>query len=261
MLHLGPPHPYLVGLPPDGDLLREPLLEAAPFLPGELRGFEGLEHFADLQVPAPYAPPEGLRRMGCQHELRPHAVQHLLQRTGLHALAFEARESARQRSPLRRVARGRLVLAPPPHPVVSLRDVDELEVHREGPDDPLELLRVHTLDLPPEPLVQRGVVIEAQPLAKEPNLLLSVEETLAFLLDKDLAKHPPEQIYVTPKRLVLGLEADPGRQIRILRLRRRRGLLADIHRLRVTLPRPASRGSRGMFVQRDMCTGTKEARA
>ena len=72
--------------------------------------------------------------------------------------------------------------------MVALGDVDELEVHGERAYDPPQLLHAHSVDPPPEPLVQFGVVVEAQALAKEPDLFLGLEEVLALLLDQDPTK-------------------------------------------------------------------------
>jgi hypothetical protein len=56
----------------------------------------------------------------------------------------------------------------------------------------LDITCVRGLDPPPEPLVQFGIVVESQPIAKEPDLFLALEEVLALLLDQDPAAttHP-----------------------------------------------------------------------
>jgi hypothetical protein len=66
--------------------------------------------------------------------------------------------------------------------MVSLGYVDELEVHRERPHDPLDLSCAHAFDPPLELFVQHGVIVEAEPLAQEPYLLLGTEEVFALLL-------------------------------------------------------------------------------
>ena len=113
--------------------------------------------------------------------------------------------------------------------MVALGDVDELKVHGERAHDPAQLLHAHGVDPPPEPLVEFGVVVEAQALAKEPDLLLGLEKFLALLLDQDPSKHAPEEVDVPPQRLVFRLEADPGRKVSVPGTRHRRRSAADIH--------------------------------
>ena len=69
--------------------------------------------------------------------------------------------------------------------MVALGDVDQLEIHGERAYDPPQLLHAHGVDPPPESLVQFWVVVVAQLLAKEPDLLLGLEKFLALLLDQD----------------------------------------------------------------------------
>ncbi len=86
----------------------------------------------------------------------------------------------------------RLVLSSAPDAVVALRDIDQLKVHREGPYDPPELPRTHPLYPCPEPLVEPGVVLEAQPPAQQTDLLLRPEQPLALLLHDHLSQNAPE---------------------------------------------------------------------
>src|ERR671912_741123 len=60
--------------------------------------------------------------------------------------------------------------------MVALGDVDELEIHGERSYDSPQLLYAHGVDPPPESLVQFGVVVEAQALAKDPDVLLGLED-------------------------------------------------------------------------------------
>jgi hypothetical protein len=74
-----------------------------------------------------------------------------------------------------------------------------------------------------------GVVVEAQALAKESDLLLGLEKFLALLLDQDPTKHASEEVGVPPQRLVFWLEADPGRKVSVPGTWYRRRSPADIH--------------------------------
>src|ERR671911_1127792 len=96
--------------------------------------------------------------------------------------------------------------------MVALGDVDELEIHGERAYDSPQLLYAHGVDPPPESLVQFGVVVEAQALAKDPDVLLGLEKCLSLLLDQDPTKHAPEEVDVPPKRLGFWLAADPRRE-------------------------------------------------
>ena len=98
--------------------------------------------------------------------------------------------------------------------VVALGDVYQLEVHRERSHDPAELHRAHSLYACFEPLVEFRVVVEAEPLAEQPDLLLRPEHSLALLLDDYLPQNAPKQVYVAPQRLVLRLESHPRWEIR-----------------------------------------------
>src|SRR5215218_430341 len=113
--------------------------------------------------------------------------------------------------------------------MVALGDVDQLEIHGERAYDPPQLLHAHGVDPPPEPLVQFGVIVEAQALTKESDLLLGLEEFLALLLDQDPTKHAPKEVDVPPQRLVFWLEADPGRKVSVPSIGYRRRSTADIH--------------------------------
>jgi hypothetical protein len=113
--------------------------------------------------------------------------------------------------------------------MVALGDVDELKIHGESAYDPPQLLNAHSVDPPPESLVQFRVVVEAQALAKKPDLLLGLEKFLALLLDQDPTKHAPEEVDVPPQRLVFWFEADPGRKVSVPGTRHRRKSAADIH--------------------------------
>ena len=113
--------------------------------------------------------------------------------------------------------------------MVALGDIDQLEVHGERTYDSSQLLHAHGLDPSPQLLVQFGVVVEAQALAKEPDLFLGLEEVLAFPLDQDPTNHTPEEVDVPPQRLVFWLEADPGREVSVPGAWHRRGSAADIH--------------------------------
>src|SRR3712207_4469553 len=113
--------------------------------------------------------------------------------------------------------------------MVALGDVDELEIHGERAHNAPQLLQAHGVDSPPESLVQFRVVIKAQALAKEPDLLLGLEEVLAFLLDQDPTEHAPEEVDVPPQRLIFWLEADSGRKVSVPGTRHPRRSVADIH--------------------------------
>jgi hypothetical protein len=113
--------------------------------------------------------------------------------------------------------------------VVALRYVDELEVHGEGAHDPVQVVRLEAVDQAPQPRVEPGVVVEAQPLAQQAYLLLGVEQAPALLLDQDLPEHPPQQVDVPPQRLVLGRETDPGGKVRVPGPRRLLCLLTGTH--------------------------------
>src|SRR5215208_5719142 len=113
--------------------------------------------------------------------------------------------------------------------MVALGGVDELEIHGERAYDSPQLLHAHGVDPPPEPLVQFGVVVEAQTLAENPDLLLGLEKFLALLLDQDQTKHAPEEVDVPPQRLVFRLESDRGRKVSIPGTWYRRRSAADIH--------------------------------
>src|SRR5918994_4972301 len=113
--------------------------------------------------------------------------------------------------------------------MVALGDVDELKIHGERAHNPPQLLHAHGVDPQPESLVLFGVVVEAQALAKEPDLLLGLEKFLALLLDQDPTKHAPEKVDVPPQRLVFWLEADPGRKVSVPGPLYRRRSAADIH--------------------------------
>jgi hypothetical protein len=89
--------------------------------------------------------------------------------------------------------------------VVALGDVHELEVHRERAHYPPELPDAHGVYPPPEPFVELRGVVEAQPLAQEPDLLLGLEEVLTLLLDEDATERPPEEVDVPAQRLVFRL--------------------------------------------------------
>ncbi|MBA3795117.1 MAG: hypothetical protein H0X19_13435 [Rubrobacter sp.] len=104
-----------------------------------------------------------------------------------------------------------------------------MEVHREGPHDPLHVVRGEAVYQGAQPLVERGVVVEPQALAQEPYLLLRLEEPPAFLFDQDLPEDPTQQVDVPPQRLVFGLEPDPGREVRVPGPRRLEGCLPDRH--------------------------------
>ncbi len=114
-------------------------------------------------------------------------------------------------------------------PVVPLGYVDQLEIHRESPHDPLKLARVQAFDPLPETLVEPSVIAEAQLLAQEPYIFHGVEKVSTLLLYENLAEHPSEEVDVTSQRHVLRLEADPRREIRVPRSRCFCGSLADVH--------------------------------
>src|ERR671913_2226861 len=124
----------------------------------------------------------GLRGMCRQNEAQAHPVEQAPQLLTAHALCFEPRQCAAQRSPLRRVIGRGFVLPPSPDAVVALGDVYQLEVHRERPHDPPELPCAHSLYARLEPLVEFGVVVEAEPLTEQPDLLLCPEQSFALLL-------------------------------------------------------------------------------
>ena len=113
--------------------------------------------------------------------------------------------------------------------MVALGDIDKLEVHGKRAHDPSELLHAHGVDPSSQPLVQFGVVVEAQALAKEPDLFLGLEEVLALLLDQDPTKDAPEEVDVPPPRLVFWLEADPRREVSLPGTWPRRRSAADIY--------------------------------
>src|SRR5918995_6878321 len=113
--------------------------------------------------------------------------------------------------------------------MVALGDVDELEIHGERAYDSPQLLYAHGVDPPPESLVQFGVVVEAQALAKDPDVLLGLEKFLALLLDQDPTKHAPEEVDVPPQRLVFRPESDTRRKVNVTGTRHPRKTPADIH--------------------------------
>jgi hypothetical protein len=87
-----------------------------------------------------------------------------------------------------------------------------------------------SLDAPFEPRLERGVVVGAKPLAQEPYLLFCAEEVWTLLFEQYPTQDPPQEVDVPPQRLVLRLEADPGRQVGVLGPRRRlHRSSADIH--------------------------------
>jgi hypothetical protein len=215
---LGAPRPQLVGLPEHRRLLGQPLLETPALFPTDGGGLQRSQNLCDVGVLAPHAPAHRLCRMGRENEADAQAVEDLLHLPAVQPLALEPRDGAGYRRPLWRVLRTRLVLPPAAYSVVALRNVDELEVNREGTHDLLQNLGLQALDPPPEAPVQLGVVLEPQPLAKQPNLFLGVEKLLTFLLYEHSAKNPAEEVDVPPEWLVLGLEADPRREVRIFSL-------------------------------------------
>jgi hypothetical protein len=97
--------------------------------------------------------------------------------------------------------------------MVAFGDVDQLKIYRESAHDSTEILRAHPLYALPQPLVEFGVEIEAEPLAQKPDLLLRTEQALALLFNDYLPQNAPEQVNVPPQGLVFRLEAHPGRQI------------------------------------------------
>jgi hypothetical protein len=120
--------------------------------------------------------------------------------------------------------------------MVTLGDVDQLEVHGKSAHDPPQLLHAHAFYLSPEPLVELWVVIESQPLAEESDLLLGLEELLALLLDEDPPQHPPQEVDVPSQGLVFRIEADPWRKVSVSGPRYFSRSIAECHQGRVTLP-------------------------
>ena len=179
---------HLVGLPEHRDLRSEVVVDLRTPQRREQRVVQLLEQRADAQVRGEHRAPRGLGRVRGQHEL---------ERDALRRLVAELQERVGER-----LARHSLlvqVLAPPPHAVMLLRDVRQLEIERERPQH-ASLLRVRQL------LDRRTQLVERRPApgpARQPPDVLDVrEQRLVLLLDE----HPPEQVAeqadVPPQRCI-----------------------------------------------------------
>jgi hypothetical protein len=95
-----------------------------------------------------------------------------------------------------------LVLAPPPEAVVLLREVRELEVERERPQDLGLAVERQAPDSIREPGTRRSPARGACAPGELPDALLVGEQSLAALLDEHPSERLAEEADIAPERRI-----------------------------------------------------------
>jgi hypothetical protein len=95
-----------------------------------------------------------------------------------------------------------LVLASSAEPVVLLRQIDQLEVDAERPQDERLALGLQSRDGLPQALALRRAPCRARGAGEEPYLLLEVEQLLPVLLDEDPPEDRSQQPNVASERCI-----------------------------------------------------------
>ncbi len=109
------------------------------------------------------------------------------------------------------VARGALATPEGPDAAARLDQVDELEVQREGLDDPFGGPEVEIGQIRVEPAPLLGIVVLAQGDRSPAHTLHELEQVRAGLLGDHLAEERSEQTDLRGERVVRPGGPDPGR--------------------------------------------------
>ena len=195
----GPVRAHLVRLPEDRHLLDEPIADRGSLPRRRARIVELREQLFDAAVLLEDGARKRLRRMGGEDELDRHPPGCLDELVLADARTDEQGERLVQR--LAQHSALALDLAPAPHSVVLLRDVREVEVHRERAQD-------HGLRRDGERSDRRcerargSCVAVATSTCETADLLLQPVRLVAFLLDEHPTERVSEQADVRPERPV-----------------------------------------------------------